>query len=420
MSDTLQFGGRRPRPPRWVWAIAGIAAAAALAGVVVGRGGSHGVATSSPSKSRSPATAPVPGSTAPATGSAARWQSAAGACGSAAFLPQIRLAPHYARVNATLLVGGTTLRQVSVGHAASRPLAGLPDRQGRLVTKLVAGPDADYAFVASRCSGYLRVYRIVAGVAHRLDTPAFDLLGGPHHAWAVSYPPHTVLTPLNGGRTVTLKTSTDPVADTAAGLVVVAYNRRAGRADTVELVDPNTGALLHRLAEGFPLGAADRVVLVSLPDCGAPLTHRTCTLESIDLETGRPRATFELPVGRVPASDAVFSRDGTVATFQLARARQDPRFTTGRPFPPTDVVVLHLHTGSLDVVPGLELPPGAGAGLAFDATGSWLLATVSEGDRGELLAWRHGMPGPALVTSLPGPLMAAPPLLPPLSAWRNG
>ncbi len=377
MSDTLQFGGRRPRPPRWVWAIAGIAAAAALAGVVVGRGGSHGAATSSPS--RSPATAPVPGSTAPATGSAARWPSAAGACGSAAFLPQIRLAPHYARVNATLLVGGTTLRQVSVGHAASRPLAGLPDRQGRLVTKLVAGPDADYAFVASRCSGYLRVYRIVAGVAHRLDTAAFDLLGGPHHAWAVSYPPHTVLTPLNGGRTVTLKNSTDPVADTVAGLVVVAYNRRA-----------------------------------------APLTHRTCTLESTDLKTGRPRATFELPVGRVPVSDAVFSRDGTVAAFQLARARQDPRFTTGRPFPPADVVVLHLHTGSLDVVPGLELPPGAGAGLAFDATGSWLLATVSEGDRGELLAWRHGMPGPALVTSLPGPLMAAPPLLPPLSAWRNG
>jgi hypothetical protein len=54
--------------------------------------------------------------------------------------------------------------------------------------------------------------------------------------------------------------------------------------------------------------------------------------------------------------------------------------------------------------------------LAFDATGSWLLATVSEGDRGALLAWRQGMPGPALVTSLPGPLMAPPPLLPALSS----
>jgi len=38
--------------------------------------------------------------------------------------------------------------------------------------------------------------------------------------------------------------------------------------------------------------------------------------------------------------------------------------------------------------------PGTWAGLPFDATGSWLPATVSEGHRGELLAWRQGMPGP--------------------------
>jgi hypothetical protein len=111
----------------------------------------------------------------------------------------------------------------------------------------------------------------------------------------------------------------------------------------------------------------------------------------------------------------VFSPSGAVAAFQLARARPDPRVTTGHPLPPADVAVLHLRTGRLDIVPGLELPPGTGAGLAFDATGSWLLATVSEGDHGELLAWRHGMPGPALVTRLPGPLMAPPPLLVPSS-----
>jgi hypothetical protein len=58
------------------------------------------------------------------------------------------------------------------------------------------------------------------------------------------------------------------------------------------------------------------------------------------------------------------------------------------------------------------------AGLAFDATGRWLLATVSQGDRGDLLAWRPDMPGPALVTSLPGPLDEAPPLLPAPSWWH--
>jgi len=70
-------------------------------------------------------------------------------------------------------------------------------------------------------------------------------------------------------------------------------------------------------------------------------------------------------------------------------------------------------------VPGLELPPGVRTGLAFDGTGRWLLVTVSEGNHGELLAWRRGMPGPALVARLPGPLIAAPPLLPTRSSWHG-
>jgi hypothetical protein len=325
------------------------------------------------------------------------------------YLPQIDLTPQHARVHGTVLVGGTALRQVGLGSAVFRALPGLRD-QGLLVTKLVSGPGVDYAFVEPRCSGYLWVYRILAGAARRLDTTADDLLGGPRHAWAVTYRSHTVLTPLNSGRTVTLKNSTDPIADTAVGLVVL-HSPGAGRADTAELVDPNAGALLRWTAKGYPMGATGSVVLLSPPGCRAPLTNnRACALRSFDLKTGLRRATFELPSGRVPVSAAVFSPDGVAAAFQLARAKQDPRFTAGRPFP-SDVAVLHLDTGSLNIVPGLELPPGVGAGLAFDVTGRWLLVTVSEGDRGELLAWRPGMPGPALVTSLPGPLIAAPPLL---------
>ncbi len=305
----------------------------------------------------------------------------------------------------------------------SRPLPGLPDH-GRLVTTLVAGPGVGYT-VDVPCtspSASLQVYRIVAGAAHPLGITADALLGGPRQAWAVTYRPGAVLTevltPLNGGRAVAIKSNTTPVAATAAGLVAVVYHPPAGRRVTVELVDPTTGAVLRRLAEGAPLGAAGHVLLVSLPDCGAPLTPSTCTLESIDLTTGRPTATFELPAGRVPVSDAVFSPDGTQAAFQLARATVDPRLTTELGLPPSDVAVLHLQTGSLDLVPGLELPPETQTGLAFD--GSWLLATVSEGNRGELLAWRQGMPGPALVTSLPGPLVGAPPLLPAPSSSRNG
>ena len=411
--DVTEFGGW-PWPPRWVWAVAGVAAVAVLAGVVVARTGPHHAATSAPA-----ATAPGPGARPPA-GRAAPWPSAMGACGSPVYLPQVQLAGQLTRFTEQVLVGGTGVRQVTLG-AVSGPVPGLPGHS-RLVTKLVAGPGAAYAFdvPCPSSSGSVRVYRIVAGAAHRLGITAFVLLGGPRHAWAVAYPPRVRLTPLNGGRAITLKTTMNPAADTAAGLVVVAYHRRASRVGTVELLNPATGALLRRLAEGDTVGAAGHLVLVSRPGCGALLTKRTCTLESIDLTTGRPIATVELPAGRVPVSDAVFSPDGTLAAFQLARARQDPRFSTGLPVPPSDVAVLHLHTGRLDIVPGLELPPQTASGLAFDPTGRWLLATVSEGDHGELLAWRPGMPGPALVTSLPGPLGPAPPLLPVPSSWRNG
>lgn len=252
------------------------------------------------------------------------------------------------------------------------------------------------------------------------NTTADDLLGGPHRAWAVTYQAHhTELTALTGDGGVTLKPETTAFADTAAGLVVVAHHDRPDLPDTLKLIDPNTGALRRRLAEATPLGAAGHLILVSLPDCGAALTHATCTLESIDLTTGMPTVRFKLPAGRLPIPDAVFSPGGTKAALQLTRASRDPRFTTGSPYPPADVVILHLHTGSLDIVPGLELPPLTWAGLAFDATGRWLLTTVSEGRRGQLLTWRQGMPGPALVTTLPGPLATDTPLLPTSSSQRN-
>jgi len=417
VSDTVEFGGW-PRPPRWVWALAGAAAVAVLASVVVARSEAYHTAASS--QSTSPATAPARALRPPRAGSA-RWPSAAGACGLPVYLPQIHLARHHAHVPVRVLVGGTALRQVTAGGAVSGPLPGLPDH-GRLVTALVAGPGADYTFdvPCGSSSASPRVYRIVAGSARPLGITADTLLGGPRQAWAVTYLPRTVLTPLNGGRTVTITSKITPVADTAAGLVAVAYHPPSGRRVTVELLDPNTGAMLRRLAEGASLGAAGHIALVTMPDCGAPLTPGTCTLESIDLTTGRPTATFKLPAGRVPVSGAVFSPDSTQAAFQLARARLDSRLTTELGLPPSDVAVLHLDKGNLDLVPGLKLPPETQAGLAFDATGHWLLATVSEGNRGELLAWRQGMPGPALVTSLPGPLADPPPLLPAPSSPRNG
>ena len=417
--DVAEFGGW-PQPPRWVWAVAGIAVVAILGGVVVAHNGSHHRAAAS--ASRQPATAATqPPQALP------QWPSAPGACGSTVDLPLIRLSRQPAHVHTRLLIGGTGLREVTPGGAVSGLLPGLPER-GRMVTNVVAGPRAAYAFdtPCTSSTASVQIYRIGAGAAHRLGVSADALIGGPHLAWALSYRPSTVLTqvltPLAGSRAVRFSSSTDPIADTAAGLVVVRYRPLAGQRHAVELVDPNTGAVLRRIGDGFPMGAADHVLLVSLHGCASAPAHSTCTLKSFDLSTGRPQATIKLPAGRSPTggdlSSPVFSPNGTLAAFQLARASRDPHYAATFPSTPSDVVILNLRTGRLDIVPGLELPPATWAGLAFDPTGRWLLATVSEGDHGDLLAWRPGMPGPALVTSLPGPLDEAPPLLPAPSWWH--
>jgi WD40 repeat protein len=84
--DVTEFGGW-PRPPRWVWAVAGVAAVAVLASVVVARTGPHHAATSS----STPATAPVPGSRTAAAESAPQWWlSPPSPCGPIVYSPQLR------------------------------------------------------------------------------------------------------------------------------------------------------------------------------------------------------------------------------------------------------------------------------------------------------------------------------------------
>src|SRR5919109_579456 len=78
-----EFGGW-PRPPRWVWAVAGVAAVAVLASVVVARTGPHHTAASSPA----PATAPVPG-----TRTSAAESAPLSPCGPTVCPPQMRRWP---------------------------------------------------------------------------------------------------------------------------------------------------------------------------------------------------------------------------------------------------------------------------------------------------------------------------------------
>ena len=408
----------------------------ALIVVVVVRqsGPRHSGARQPPSSTvpaRSAASAPAVASAtqrvpAPVTGSAAEWPSAPGACGSTARLPQRTLALHYGHVSGSVLIGGAKLQVVRLDQPSTTPVSGGVDGSG-LVDALVSAPDAAYAQVApcgATTGGEGTLYRVEAGIAHRLTGSGQEwLVGGEHHAWAVQYPsqstasggaptnPGPILTPLDGGPAITLATNAYLFADATAGMVVgVDDPANPDLPPTVEVVDARTGTLVRTAVGGWLKAAQGRDLIVQTGNCGATqTTPLPCALQRRDLVTAQTTGNFPLPDGRSPVSTATFSPDRNLIAFQLARADHDVRFATD--FPPSDIAILHLDTGRLSIVPNLEFAPKTEVGLAFDATGNSLLATINDGDHGELLIWQEGMTGPALVTSIPGPLDAPPPLV---------
>jgi len=436
VSDVIDGGGKRPGLPRSVGIVAGAVGIAALIIVVVvtQSGPRHSVAPQPPGSSFTAASAaptatvasaiqPVP---VPVTGSAAEWPSAPGACASTALLPQRTLALHYGHVAGSVLIGGASLQVVRLDQPSTTPVAGGPDSSG-LVDALVSAPNAAYAQVApcgATRGGEGTLYRVEAGAAHRLTGSGRGwLVGGEHHAWGVQYPSQInpsgsapvnagpTLTPLDGGRAITLATNAYLFADTTTGMVVgVDDPANPDMPPTVEVVDATTGTVVRTFVGGSLKAAQGRDLILQTGSCAAPQTPPLpCALQRRDLVTGQTTGDYPLPVGRSPVSVAIFSPDRNLIAFQLARTIHDVRFATD--FPPSDIAILHLDTGRLSIVPNLEFAPKTEVGLAFDATGNSLLAAINNGDHGELLIWQEGMTGPALVTSIPGPLDAPPPLL---------
>jgi hypothetical protein len=356
----------------------------------------------------------------PPTTTPAAWPTAPQACGGDAELPIVSSVPAKQRTGIELLLGGSRLHTVDFdsGRAARLPQVHL--RSGEFVVGLLAASQT-YA-VTGTCAttgaaSRSRLVRIGADGSASIATLPGSIgtvfADGPH-AWGVTFPDdrgsNAFLVPLDGGSRVRLPTGFGPVAITGGMVVGNLVSTPTGFGSTgpgsLLLVDAATGHVRADLGTGPTVAVGHGVVLWTV-GCD-PSSDKPCALRRRSVADGAT-ASYRLPR---PAGFAtgVLSADGQLLAFTLERAAQDPRFEQGHPIPPADIAILHLDTGALDVVPGIEIPAKMSPGLAFSTDGRWLVMALNAGTKTRLLAWRHGLIHPYESTSIAG-LVWGPPAI---------
>ncbi len=387
---------RLPRRMRLAVLLLAVLALVALIAIRVWPRSTH------PSAAVPPGTTSVPSAVSPSTPETTRtpppWPTAPEACGGVAELPIVSSTAAKERTGIKVLLGGAGLRTVDFdsGHAA--PLPRSPLRPGESVYDLISAAQT-YAVTAGCTSRQPRVLRIGADGRASVFVPSIPsnetvLADGPH-AWGVTYPdqqhPNGLLVPLDGGKRVRLPARFWPDAITD-GVVVGTVESTPGHS-SVLLVDATTGHaranLGKGLGEGSVLAAGHGLVLWTEGCDFAGDKPQPCTLHRRSV-TGAATSSYHLP--RPPVTGVV-SRDGRRVAFTLVRAGPDPRYQPVIPLP-NDIAILHLDTGALEIVPGIETPAKMPLGLVFSADGRWLVIALDAGSKTRLLAWRPGLAHP--------------------------
>jgi hypothetical protein len=358
----------------------------------------------------------------PSTALATRspWPTAPGACNNGVDLPIVSSTVPAESTGIKLLLGGPRLRTVDFdsGHATVMSQVNL--RPGEFVIELAAASQT-YAVTGVCATGRSRLFRIGGDGTASVVTqpgPMEEVLADGTHAWGVSFPtPHDArgyLVPLDGGRRVRLPASFYP-SMSVGGLLIGILPPETGPAlpASLLLVDATTGDVRANLGKGRPIAAGSGLVLWT-EGCDL-VKDKPCTLHSRSIRTGTT-AIYRLPR---PAVTAVVSPDGRLLALTLERATRDARFGEDQSFPPSAVAILHLDTGQLEIVPGIEAPPNMSPALAFSADGRWLVIALDAGVKSRLLAWRSGLDHPYESTPISGLVWGAPPILvlPARAAW---
>ena len=330
------------------------------------------------------------------------WPQGTGACGVQRFLPKVSPAPLRTSTGVRVQVGGQSVHTADLDARSVTAAPGLRLSSGQFVSQLVPGKDASYALVRpceyTGTSSVLRITRdsssLVMGSRH-IESLLPDGRGG---IWAVlvediaTYGPVT-LAQLPGPGVVRLPPGLAPIA--------IRGNRLIGLSPTAEdRSSPSSGALVsYDLASrrlGPRIGRAstltvDRGELLWIDRPCSPLAK--CTLHRYDLATGaRTVRDYALPV-ETSIVGGVLNSDRTQLAFPLARIYEGQRVDYDGFGPPYDVAVLHLDTGALERIGGLQLPGTEMPGLTFSGE-DWLVIALNEGRSTELLVWRSGQSRP--------------------------
>ena len=377
MSDTVEFGGW-PRPPRWVWVIAGVAAVAVLVGLVVARTGRHRAAPAS--AVTSPA---IPGN-----GGLQMLRKPARMAG--------RPVPRDAGLR--LVLGGRRPAWLWVATGKTEPIRGLPRRDSgyqliRVADGWAALPFPGNGVSCGNCAPRpMPVYYIADGSreASRLGAAAFVAPAATTGAvWLESYRAGAVI-PAAAGTAQEVSVSGAALGPrrglprgygidqgTVAGLLLVPPVSRAGVA-RFQLWEPGT----RRVSRSFPNAiAVNPGEIAWMPACAA---H--CAVHVLNL-AGGPGRVIPLPEGS-QAYQGAFSPDGRLLALQVTA-----RIGAGGHATATQLVVAAVASGRLTAVPGTTISSGIGVHFGWQPGSGRLVAVVGLQGAWQVAMWRPGDTG---------------------------
>lgn len=373
MSDTVEFGGW-PRPPRWVWAIAAVAAAAVLTGVLVAHTGPRRPASASATRS-------------PAAGHGG-LRLAPREPGRMAGQPL----PHDAGLR--LALGGQRPAWLWAATGRTEPIRGLPRRSNGYQLIRAAGGWAALPFpgndvACGNCAPRpMPVYYIADGsrTASRLGNADFVAPAAATGAvWLVSYRAGAVMpaTAATAKEVSVTGVALGPrrrlprgyVIDqgTSAGLLLVPEHTGGG-AVRYQLWEPGTRQVSRWFTNVI---AASPGAIAWMPACPA---H--CTVHVLNLASGG--RVISLP-GRSEAYQGMFSPDRRLLALQVTA-----RIGAGGRAAFTRLVVAVVASGKLLAVPGTTVGAGNGVDFGWAAGGSRLVADVGLPNAWQVSVWRPG------------------------------